>query len=146
MYFHAKWRSLCVFFNHFLPHARFWKLGYITDIPQFWWIFGYVTVKINDVQTRVFDILAFLKGEQLKEKRGETDLWGQKLHPGVLEGILEAYVFICNIRDLKISWVLSFGYPSGLAGTYGWCTIYQVNSKSWATSQRTQQWSLSLTQ
>ena len=128
------------------PHARFGKLGYITDIPQFWWIFGYVTVKVNDVQTRVFDILAFLKGEQLKEKRGETDLWGQKLHPGVLEGILEAYVFICNIRDLKISWVLSFGYPSGLAGTYGWCTIYQVNSKSWATSQRTQQWSLFLTQ
>ena len=128
------------------PHARFGKLGYITDIPQFWWIFGFVTVKVNDVQTRVFDILAFLKGEQLKAKLGETDLWGQKLHPGVLESILEAYGFICDTRDLKISLELSFGYPPVLAGTFFWCMIYQVNSKSRATSQRTQQWSLFLTQ
>ena len=30
--------------------------------------------------------------------------------------------------------------------TFGWCTLYQENSKSRVTSQRTQQWFLALTQ
>ena len=34
----------------------------------------------------------------------------------------------------------------GLKGLFGWCTTYQVNSKSRVTSQRTQQWSLAIKQ
>ena len=34
----------------------------------------------------------------------------------------------------------------GLKGLFGWCTTYQVNSKSRVMSQRTQQWSLALKQ
>ena len=34
----------------------------------------------------------------------------------------------------------------GLKELFGWCTTYQVNSKSRVTSQRTQQWSLALKQ
>ena len=44
----------------------------------------------------------------------------------------------------NILYICHFGIST--SASHGWCTIFQVNSKSRVTSQRTQQWSLALTQ
>ena len=71
---------------------------------------------------------------------GFVSACGWSVNPKILQINLWSKVFAvkyCLCAPIRVIY---------LVGSISWCTIYQVNSKSRVTSQRTQQWSLSLTQ